>query len=139
VISALLYYEPGADAVQCSPGLGGHGEKVLQRLASVVVAVGTVYHGSVHSAGTNLALGAVAAHPLAVRTATTFFLKSIIVASGWNELGKAFDVLQRLMAEVGVVQLSVVTAAGHEIIVSTLLDDVAVIHDDGPIGVLDGG
>jgi hypothetical protein len=53
--------------------------------------------------------------------------------------GKAFDVLQGLVPEIGVVQLSVVTALGHQLVVRALFNDAAMIHDDDAVGVLDGG
>jgi len=41
--------------------------------------------------------------------------------------------------EIGVVQLSVMAALGHQVVVRALFDDLAVIHDNDPVGVLDGG
>jgi hypothetical protein len=51
---------------------------------------------------------------------------------------KLLDVLQRLVAEVSVVELGVVAALGHQLVVGTLLDDLAVIHHQDAVGVLDG-
>ncbi len=52
---------------------------------------------------------------------------------------KAFDVLQRLVTKIGVVQFGVMAALGHQLVVRALFDDLAVIHDDDAVGVLDGG
>jgi len=52
---------------------------------------------------------------------------------------KAFDVFQRLVPEIGVVQFGVVAALGHQVIVGAFFDDPTVIHDDDAVGILDGG
>jgi hypothetical protein len=43
------------------------------------------------------------------------------------------------MPKIGVVQLGVVATLSHQVVVDAFFDDVAVVHDDDAVGVLDGG
>ena len=50
----------------------------------------------------------------------------------------AFDIGQRLVPEVGVVEQRVVAAGKHELLVGAFLEDPAVVENEDPVGVLDG-
>jgi hypothetical protein len=40
------------------------------------------------------------------------------------------------MSKVGIVKFSIVAAVGHQVIVRAFFDDPALLHDNGPVGVL---
>jgi len=43
------------------------------------------------------------------------------------------------MSKIGAVKFSVMAAPGHQVVARALFDDSTVIHDNDPVGVLDGG
>ena len=48
----------------------------------------------------------------------------------------AFYILQRLMPEVGVVELGIVTARGQQRLVGAFFQDASVVKDEDAVGVL---
>jgi hypothetical protein len=52
-------------------------------------------------------------------------------SAGHRSTDKAFDVFQRLVPKIGIVQLGVMAVLGHQVIVGAIFDDATVIHDDG--------
>jgi hypothetical protein len=55
-------------------------------------------------------------------------------------LGQLRDlIIQRLVPEIGVVQLGVVAALRQKPVVRALFDNPALVHDDDAVGVFDGG
>ena len=54
-------------------------------------------------------------------------------------LDPVFNVLQTLVPEVGVVEIRIMPAAGQQRVMRPFFQDTAVIHDDDPVGVSDGG
>jgi len=53
-------------------------------------------------------------------------------------LTQLLNVGERLVPEVGVIEVGVMAAVGEEFLVGAFFDDAAVIHDNDAVGVADG-